>query len=301
MYLYKMMRFSSYTLDALAKNSVFLSHPEQFNDPLDAAMRLSSDDEEMLQKISDFLILEEAKDELDEYEFSKNSLVWRWGRYTNIKVDKEGSMDFKIEDPHFSDLFYNALKYVSKKELFVKQLKEKAVLLNNKGLHKFLDMYEKMGICSFSKTIKDIQMWAYYADNHKGFCVEYEVDEEEVKKNAFLLKDVIYKEDRPEALVSRDDIDQEKLIEQIRTKSHLWSHENEVRLISLNESKKLVKFPGKVKSITFGIHMPAHEQLIVKDLISSKVPGIEYYLAQVSHDIYTVHRRPIDSSHPFWR
>lgn len=36
MYLYKMMKFNSYNLDALSKKSVFFCHPSQFNDPLDA-------------------------------------------------------------------------------------------------------------------------------------------------------------------------------------------------------------------------------------------------------------------------
>src|SRR5688572_12754032 len=34
----------------------------------------------------------------------------------------------------------------------------------------------KAGIFSLSKTFTDELMWSYYADAHKGFCIEYETE-----------------------------------------------------------------------------------------------------------------------------
>lgn len=248
----------------------------------------------MLQKVSDYLLIHEAQNEIDEHEYSVDTLNWNWGRYTNYKMEDDGTEQYDIEEPYFTDLFYNSLKYVSRKENFIKELKEKAVFLKNKALYDFLEIYEKMGICSFSNTIKDIQMWAYYADNHKGFCIEYEVDQDEMKKNELILKKVIYKNKRPETIVTDKEIKREKFLKQICTKSHLWDHEKEVRMISFRTSNNLIKFPGKIKSVTFGINMPFHERTIITDLISSKDKEIKFYLARISNDIYTVHRTSLN-------
>ncbi|TOC13300.1 hypothetical protein CGJ90_24575, partial [Vibrio parahaemolyticus] len=35
-------------------------------------------------------------------------------------------------------------------------------------------MTSSFGICSLSKTFENILMWSHYADNHKGFVVEFE-------------------------------------------------------------------------------------------------------------------------------
>lgn len=57
-------------------------------------------------------------------------------------------------------------------------------------------MYEEkknlLRICSFSERIQNMPMWAHYANNHKGFCVEYEVSDP--KK----IYPVIYTETRQE-------------------------------------------------------------------------------------------------------
>lgn len=38
------------------------------------------------------------------------------------------------------------------------------------------DNHLPFGICSFSSEPCNIQMWSYYADNHKGLCVAFEID-----------------------------------------------------------------------------------------------------------------------------
>ena len=36
-------------------------------------------------------------------------------------------------------------------------------------------MQDKMRVCSFNTNIQSIVLWAHYANNHKGFCIEYDL------------------------------------------------------------------------------------------------------------------------------
>ncbi len=39
-----------------------------------------------------------------------------------------------------------------------------------------MQIYKKSGVYSLSKDYKNELLWAYYADSHKGFCIEYDYD-----------------------------------------------------------------------------------------------------------------------------
>ena len=83
-------------------------------------------------------------------------------------------------------------------------------------------------------------LWAHYANSHKGFCIEYDLD--------ILLKNhssqfdirnqihVVYKNERPEVSESDSLFDVQSKV--FGTKSLAWKYENEVRLVFLTEGEK---------------------------------------------------------------
>lgn len=98
-------------------------------------------------------------------------------------------------------------------------------------------------IASFTENAaSNISMWAYYANNHKGFCVKYEV------VNNKYLYDVNYIENRQSQkelflkAVRKNNkgqsTDKEKLLiyEKYLTKHISWSNEREYRIIFATES-----------------------------------------------------------------
>ena len=105
-------------------------------------------------------------------------------------------------------------------------------------LQQVFDGYKtNMGIACFSESDDSLLMWAHYADNHRGMCVEYELP-----KIASLLKfspvPIIYATER----VSFDSLTLENprydatnvFIKSITTKSPEWAYEKEWRIIRDN-------------------------------------------------------------------
>lgn len=52
-------------------------------------------------------------------------------------------------------------------------------------------------VCSFFECLDSLPMWAYYADNHRGLCMEYDLHSlpDEINENIY---PILYTEQRPE-------------------------------------------------------------------------------------------------------
>jgi hypothetical protein len=95
-------------------------------------------------------------------------------------------------------------------------------------------------------------MWAHYADNHAGFCVEYEVSPEPGDLNLFSVN---YSSQLPKISVSELIFSPiETFTRILTTKKIEWAYENEWRIIHLNsfdpnneESGKLIDLPAGMK------------------------------------------------------
>jgi len=108
------------------------------------------------------------------------------------------------------------------------------------------------GVCSFfCSEPNSALMWAHYADNHAGFCVEYEVSPELGNLNLF---SVIYSSQLP--IISASELifsPAETFTRILITKKIEWAYENEWRIIHLNsldpnkESGKLIDLPTGMK------------------------------------------------------
>jgi len=72
-------------------------------------------------------------------------------------------------------------------------------------------------------------MWSHYAENHKGICLEFGVDNPLFR----LALEVTYPEVYPVWLPHAFEDENNKAIQMILTKAHPWHYEHEFRLISL--------------------------------------------------------------------
>lgn len=122
----------------------------------------------------------------------------------------------------------------------------------------------KYYLCSLSKTATSSPMWALYADEHKGCCIELEVTSKKWEKI-----EVKYSNQMPTAL---DDV---KVI--ITTKSKEWQHQQEIRYLKKitpgsRESKKL---SIKINRIIFGLRVTTDEFNLYRKLINKINPNIE--------------------------
>jgi hypothetical protein len=122
--------------------------------------------------------------------------------------------------------------------------------------------YRSIGVCSFiSNGFDNLVMWAHYAKNHKGYCIEFEYENPLTistgKSFQKKILPVTYVQSLPEIALMQLLIDPNKMVKDIiLTKHNNWSYEKEYRLIdvkSSNEPLSISKARLKVTAIYVGL------------------------------------------------
>lgn len=137
---------------------------------------------------------------------------------------------------------------------------------------------EKMGVVCLSESPNIIQMWAHYADNHRGIVTA--LDENQFVKDRMALVKVCYRDEMvllpvtatPEKLEQYD-----KYIDDvIRRKESNWRYEKEVRFYAnLNEKDKdgyyYFDIPqSSITEIYLGLMSPETTEIIAKSIKQRK-------------------------------
>jgi len=133
-----------------------------------------------------------------------------------------------------------------------------------KALHNlFVTKKKGIGIYSLSRTFKDELLWAHYANSHKGFCIEYDLDSlintyESFEAYSFPVK---YSKKPPSFALS--DINKTRgdyIIKKIAGfKSKRWRYEKEYRIVNGFYGEQPYE-PNCLKSIFFGLNMKNEEK-----------------------------------------
>ncbi|APP09250.1 hypothetical protein VH1709_contig00129-0001 [Vibrio harveyi] len=133
-------------------------------------------------------------------------------------------------------------------------------------------LMEKVGICSLSKSHDNILMWSHYADNHKGFVVEFtlDVNDERIVNNPeffFGGNDVEYSHDMPIKVVGTDNFSDH--YRQFLVKSQDWKYEQEYRVLSTNKGAGIHKFDHRlISSVIVGAKMPPENyRILVNEVV----------------------------------
>jgi len=125
------------------------------------------------------------------------------------------------------------------------------------------------GVLSFSTNPTNIIMWAQYANNHNGICLEVDIP-----KDTKSLKEVRYTQQQPLFVVH--EVMNEKhgrFLDLFYTKSIHWKHETEWRMVTRqgNEAKQI---PGAViNRIIYGINVSNETKKKVTELIGREIPS----------------------------
>lgn len=275
-HLFKYYSVTTLNLNTIKDNSIYLTHPELFNDPFDSIINAKANDEEILKDISDFLT--DQKYEYCDFE----TLKIAWGPWLNENPESATIPYFTDSLKHFAQDFPGAIeKYRDR------VLNRKSKMFNQ--LRRYLRITKNLGICSFSTIYNSESMWAYYANNHKGICVEYEVDKKKIK-GSLLIEEVEYI-DLDEYVEMKKTTDG-KLIVRSKFKKKCWGNENEVRLIHSKLTNTQLNFPGEIISITFGAFTPKHDIRIIINVLGKK---IRYYRMNVVYGSKKIVRSEMSS------
>lgn len=156
------------------------------------------------------------------------------------------------------------------------------------ALHNLFEVKKKgIGIYSLSKTYLDELLWAHYADSHKGFCIEYDLDlltncYKSFEKFSFPVK---YTKKPPEyGIKDINNTKTEQIVQKLAGyKSKRWNYEEEYRIVTGFYGEHPYN-PNCLKSIYFGLNMDKSE----KDLMRKKLKGrnIQFYQIIQNHNSY---------------
>lgn len=98
----------------------------------------------------------------------------------------------------------------------------------------FIKFKKTFGVSCFSESSDSLLMWAHYANNHRGFCVEYDLMDMN-KKLGFSAIPVVYSKDRT-YLDSLENLENDGYILEVFfnsliSKSPEWKYEKEWRIV----------------------------------------------------------------------
>ena len=205
--LYRYRSEITWALEEIRTGQVYLSKTDCQNDPFDSSYAMDDNmffEEEypidmLLQYISAYL------------KTQVTAFYDKWSDYC------EKALDHSISIGNFIQEFS---KYTSTSETYVKQAL-KLTLGSYNRRHNF-----DYKIACFSETSTSIPMWAYYANNHKGVCLKYDMSRlnttaEEIELKKAFCK-IHYSDYRPKDLHG----DYSMIV-----KSSQWAHEHEWRII----------------------------------------------------------------------
>lgn len=160
----------------------------------------------------------------------------------------------------------------------------------------FLETSKTWGVYSLSKSYKDELLWSYYADSHRGFCVEYDLEKlMEYKIDTEPIIDVKYEKNMP-TITSLDFINIEqnkKLLHEklIGTKSKCWEHEDEIRIVTGQIGLFDYDFRA-LKSIYFGYRSDDKLRNLIMRVLKGR--GLKYYIMQPKDGSYKLEEMELD-------
>jgi len=131
------------------------------------------------------------------------------------------------------------------------------------------------GICSLSTENNDVRMWSFYADGHKGICIEIEWDENQI----YDLYPVKY--DLDPKKVTHENFSGKTIKRILSRKSSHWEYESESRIIS---NIGFYNIKGSIKSIIFGCRAGENEKKILKKI----APNVTFKYAELGYG-YKMH------------
>lgn len=116
---------------------------------------------------------------------------------------------------------------------------------------------DEIKVSCFTEDCNSILMWSYYANNHKGFCVEYDTESWIFKK---LLLPVIYKHERYDATKILERPNENLAMNPVIYKADCWKHEKEWRIFLDRHNPSFEKDDFIIKEYISGVYLGANVQ-----------------------------------------
>lgn len=123
-------------------------------------------------------------------------------------------------------------------------------------------LIEQMGVYSLSKRKKNRLMWAHYADQFRGFCLEYTFDDKSLSDLVWI--DYIAPDEKMTIACGDDEI---ALIKgAARQKACDWKYEKECRLVYESGDRYYTR-PSDITGVIFGLRCELEDRKTIMKLL----------------------------------
>ncbi len=291
--LYKYRRFDrfGYTYDAIRNNRFFLSRANSFDDKFEASLEIMTDND---NPECDILLSHLIRYIAEIYNIDPYVL---FDYVEKAKKDKEcgGSLFLGYLIDYLRKMSLDENKIAIVINVFVDYM-----IGNLRSM-----IFERMGFISSLKTRVGVHslttnntsqiMWQYYADNYRGCCIEYVIDDSDYS-NLFDLVPVLYSDERRlnvidlaidcvlgEHLFGQDYLKDLMTISSFRAatiKNREWAFQDEWRIIG--EPGYSVHKSPRINAIFLGNNIV--KKNLRKMLEISKARNIPLYMVQFDYD-----------------
>ena len=169
--------------DAFYNDRIYAGNAQKFNDPYDCLIRYDKQYlYDSIKQGASKKYIRKLRDSLREGEAFPEFVASLYGE-ERTKILKETILNATDEDIEKNDLIFG----MSKDEFFYQ--------IENVFREAESYLRRSTFIACFSETVKSVTMWSHYANSHKGFVLEYDLRNRQIKcdncENKFTCKDRI--------------------------------------------------------------------------------------------------------------
>ncbi|MBK8819064.1 MAG: DUF2971 domain-containing protein [Saprospiraceae bacterium] len=282
----------------LQASTIFFNNSSNFNDPYDNAF---------LCEIEDWSI-----DDIIKF-FGKSGngvelLIQEAFREECTREEIMNIIDMLCQtESHFRESFlsrfqlsdieqrYSVIEYPGIQTDLVRIIRDCTSNLSRKSIQEDIGRIRNFKICCFSKIKDSMLMWSYYADGHKGFCLEFDTGISTFGK----LHKVNYSRTFPK-LNSNWILDPHNstLIESlILTKFIDWKHEKEYRLLIERDTRWLEILPeSALTGIYFGSKMDDSTLKMLMKMVKKIYPNCKCFKMAKDENSFKLKAKKINNN-----
>lgn len=277
--LYKFRSVNEYSLDNLSNSTLYLSIAKTFNDPYDSAINF------------------------DPQVFFLDNTVF----IDKLGIPEEESKRILLDKDPFKEIIKFSLRnseYSEEKaDLLYSFITERRKEVCKDQLLKFNESIQSSyKICSLSERLDSLPLWAHYAENHKGFVMEYDfnsLDENDIALNCLWP---VYYTGVFEASGLFKKPKEGKNINNLYAvlaalhKAPDWAYESEWRLVCPDSpSEKGMNFKAPLKAVYLGSKLEDDDEFkkLSKVLKCAEIANIPVFRMHLIPEEFRVEAKPL--------
>jgi len=285
--LYKYYKNINYAIDSIEKRQIHLDDPRSYNDPFDSVFscRKMSDlvttdsEREVFSGIIKYILSLPEFKQIEKHQMIVQSIVdLYWVKGDEFSVEKTEQPVINIIEKIYSHFDTNAFSL----QEFIDTI-DRGFVEKERAIH--LDCR----VSCFSEVKDSILMWSYYANNHEGVCLEFDISrlDKENELNQSIIKNlsrVHYSPIRAEVqYLAVGDTG----LNFITSKADVWEHELEWRLICKTNEEYLPFdcISGIYLGVNFSQSSKEYKKLIS---VAAKYDWLPIYQGKLSLNRYEI-------------